>query len=230
MALVFAQTYAIMSEIIHSFSDVIERKMSSISITKKLISHIKKLGRGALFSPKDLLDIAPRDLIDKTLSRLVGQGLIIRVTRGVYCYPKKHPVIGAISPPLDDIAKTIAKKLDQKLQISGAEAAHLFGISTQVPAKRVYYTDGLSRQIKVGNQVLQFKHACPKKMAGAGEKAGAVLQAIRYLGKQTINDDTINMIAKQVDAKDQKSLRQIASFAPDWSRPFLNKISSYEHK
>jgi len=204
--------------------------MSLMSITKQLISHIKKLGRGAVFSPKDFLNIASRDLVDKTLSRLVTQGMIIRVTRGVYCYPQKHPAIGTISPPLDDIAKTIAKKLDQKLQISGAEAAHLFGISTQVPAKRVYYTDGLSRQIKVGNQVLQFKHACPKKMAGAGEKAGAVLQAIRYLGKQTINDDTINMIAKQVDAKDQKSLRQIASFAPDWSRPFLNKISSYEHK
>ena len=204
--------------------------MKTLSITKQLIAHIKKLGRGVVFTPKDLLHIASRVLVDKTLSRLVNQEIIIRVTRGVYCYPKKHPVVGVISPSPDDIAKAVAQNLDQKLQISGAEAAHLLGLSTQVPAKRVYYTDGFTRQIKIGNQFLQFKHASPKIMAGAGKKSGVILQAIRYLGKQAINDNMVTLIAKQVNDQDQKGLRQLASFAPDWSRPYLNKIYTNEHE
>ncbi len=203
--------------------------MKTKSTTKQLISYIQKLGRGSVFTPKVLLNVASRDLVDKVLSRLVDKGIIKRVTRGVYCYPQKHPVLGDISPSINDVAEVIAKNLDQKLQVSGAEAAHLLGLSTQVPAKRIYYTDGLTRKIRVGNQTLQFKHACPKIMAGAGRKTGTILQAIRYLGKRAIDDKKIQLIAKQVNQHDQKELRQIASLAPDWSRPLLNKICSREH-
>lgn len=201
--------------------------MNKISTIKLIKAHIKKLGRGSVFVPKDFINIAPRNVVDKVLSRLIDQNFIIRVSRGVYNYPQKHPVLGYVSPSINEVAKVIARSLDQKLQISGVEAANYLGLSTQVPAKKIYYTDGLTRQVKVGNQRLQFKHASPKIMAGAGKNAGIILQAVRYLGKDAINDDMAEIIAKQISSKDQDDIKQISLLAPDWARPFLNRINFY---
>lgn len=217
-----------MSEIIYIFYGIKGINiMNTTSTTKLIATHIRKLGRGAIFVPKDFLNIAPRNLIDKVLSRLIDQNFIIRVSRGVYSYPKKHPILGYVSPSIDDVAKVIARSLDQKLQISGAEAANALGLSTQVPAKKIYYTDGLTRQIKVGNQRLQFKHASPKIMAGAGKTVGVILQAVRYLGKNAINDDIAAIIARQISIKDQKDIKEMALSAPDWAHSFLNRVNSY---
>ena len=103
--------------------------------TLKITQSIKAKGRGAIFAPSDFLDMGSRASVDQALSRLADQGMIRRLTRGLYDYPKISSRIGILSPSTDDVAKAIARKDNQVLQVSPAMAANQLGLSTQVPSK-----------------------------------------------------------------------------------------------
>jgi hypothetical protein len=101
------------------------------------------LGEGKAFSAKDFLDIASRGTIDMALAGLSRDGKIRRIRRGLYDTPK---VIrswgGKLCPDIDEPARAIARRQRWKSVPDGAWAANLLGLSTQVPAKITYQTDG----------------------------------------------------------------------------------------
>jgi len=123
-------------------------------ITSNIKQRIIGKGRGAIFAPSDFLDIGSRASVDQALSRLADQGVIRRLTRGLYDYPKKSPRFGFLSPSADDIAKAVARKDGQILQPSPSMAANQLGLSIQVPSKPTYMTDGPTRTKKVGRHVI----------------------------------------------------------------------------
>lgn len=157
------------------------------AVSSRILNRIQRKGRGAVFTPKDFLDLGGRAVVDQTLSRMSRRGTIRRLGRGLYDYPRISPRLGPLSPDLDDVAKAVAKQTDSRLQISGARAANALGLTTQVPAKMVYLTDGPSRRVKVGSQVVQLRHTTPRNLAGAGKPSGMVLQALRYLGRDAVD-------------------------------------------
>lgn len=118
-------------------------------------------------TPRHLLVLGNRAAIDQALHRLVHQGVVRRVARGLYDIPIDHPTLGQLTPSADAVAKAVAESSGHQLQITPARAANLLGLSTQVPARLVYLTDGSSRQLKIGNQILQLKHASRRTMLGA---------------------------------------------------------------
>lgn len=59
------------------------------SITDEITSRIKRNRRGWVCTPRDFLDIGARAAVDQVLSRLVKQGIIRRLDRGFYYYPKE---------------------------------------------------------------------------------------------------------------------------------------------
>jgi hypothetical protein len=58
------------------------------STENKVISRIRGTGMGWEFSPRDFLDLGERPTIDSALHRLVQQGKIRRVIRGVYDFAR----------------------------------------------------------------------------------------------------------------------------------------------
>ena len=170
-------------------------------ITSKIRQRIVGKGRGAIFAPSDFLDIGSRASVDQALSRLADQGVIRRLTRGLYDYPKHSPRFGLLAPSADDIAHAVARKDNQVLQPSPAMAANQLGLSTQVPSNPTYMTDGPTRTKKVGRQVIQFRNSSPKTLVGAGSKTGTVFQALRYVGKGRVDDQMIGKIARTLDRK-----------------------------
>ena len=74
---------------------------------------------------------------------------------------------------------------------AGAWAANALGLSTQVPARITYLSDGPNRKIEVGKQTVYFKHAQPKEMRTEGEISSLVVQALRYLGKDEMSPEII---------------------------------------
>ncbi len=90
-------------------------------ITSKIKRRIVGKGCGAVFSPVDFLDIGSRASVDQTLSRLAAQGIIRRLTRGLYDYPKVSDRFGQLSPSLDDVAHAVARKDNQVRQVSASQ-------------------------------------------------------------------------------------------------------------
>jgi hypothetical protein len=183
-------------------------------------------GRGTVFTPRDFLDLGSRSAVDKTLSRLASQHKVRRLARGIYDYPKHHNLLGDLWPPLTDVVKAVACDSNRQLQVTGIQALHALGLTTQVPAKVIYLTDGKSRDIQIGKKTIQLKHASPSVMAGCGQKAGLVLQAIRYLGSKGLNKDIIQKLFLLISDRDKKQLKPLIRFAPPWSRDTLYQLTA----
>ena len=196
-------------------------------ITSKIKQRIVGKGRGAIFAPSDFLDIGSRASVDQALSRLADQGVIRRLTRGLYDYPKLSPRFGLLAPSADDIARAVARKDNQVLQPSPAMAANQLGLSTQVPSNPTYMTDGPTRTKKIGRQVIQFHNASPKTLVGAGSKTGTVFQALRYVGKDRVDNQVIGKIARTLDAKDRARLAKQSRHVPAWMHPVVQQIVAY---
>lgn len=197
-----------------------------LNLTDSIIRRIRAKGRGLVYTPKDFLDLGNRAAVDKALSRLARRGHIRRLSRGVYDYPKINPKLGALTPSPDALAKLIAKKTNSKLQVTGAQAANELGLSTQVPARLVYFTDGHPKRFRIGNQIIEFRHASPSSMATAGKPVGTIIQALRYIGRDNINADTIKRLKKSLSANDKAALKKDIDNAPDWLRPIITEIVS----
>ncbi|EHS52847.1 hypothetical protein PDO_4541 [Rhizobium sp. PDO1-076] len=182
-------------------------------------------GRGGVFTPSDFLDVAARATVDQALSRLAKNGKLRRLARGLYDFPKIHPQLGALAPTPDDVANALARETGSQVQIAGARAANALGLSTQVPAKSSYLTDGPSRRVVLGKRVVDLRHASPKHLIAPGSAAGTVVQALRHVGAIRAAD-VAQIASHRLSATDKKTLASKATQAPAWMRPTLVSIAN----
>lgn len=197
------------------------------SIQNKVLARIRGKGRGYAFSSKDFLDLGSRNSVDKALSRLCSQGIIRRVVTGIYDFPRTDAELGGkLSPDINQVAHAIARKNGVRIQPSGAQAANLLGISTQVPAKVVYLTNGKSRTVNVANRTLMFKRVEPREMQPGSEIGFLVTQALRYLGRDMVGKDVIEYLRRQLTDSDQKKLLKEARYMEDWIWESVRRIAS----
>ncbi len=71
-------------------------------------------------------------------ARGVKQGEIARVSRGVFVRPKKSRYVGEVMPEPSKVAQAIANAHGETIQVQGAEAARLLGLTTQMPLQPVF--------------------------------------------------------------------------------------------
>ncbi|MGA2436093.1 MAG: DUF6088 family protein [Bryobacteraceae bacterium] len=185
-----------------------------MNLADKILNRARGHGRDWVFTPRHLADLGSRAAIDQALHRLVQQGSVQRAARGVYCVPAVHPVLGPLSPSPDAVAKAVAEASGYKLQVTPARAANLFGLSTQVPAKLTYLTDGRSRKLRIGSQVVQFKHASPRTLLGTGRPAGVAYQALRAVRDSSHRDQAVRQLHGLLDSSTKSELKRLAPKAP----------------
>jgi hypothetical protein len=183
----------------------------------QIVTRIEHLGEGKAFSAKDFLDIASRTTIDVTLAGLTLDGKIRRVRRGLYDVPKVNLALGGrLSPDIDEAARAIARRQRWKIVPEGAWAANLLGLSTQVPAKIIYLTDGPSSEVPIGRRSIHFKHARPKVIAGLDGKLALTVQALRYLGKEGVGQREIDTLRAALSPAEKRKLLKDTRFGVDW--------------
>lgn len=180
------------------------------SVAKNIVSRIKRNRRGWVFTPKDFLDLGTRQNIDFILHRLLKQGTIRRLSRGLYDYPAKHPVIGTLSADSDAIANAVARSHNDTVHVSGAMAANMLHLSTQVPVKVMYLTHDTKKDVRIGNRVISLK---PTKLplSDKNDRPTLVLQALHYFGKDGIDDQIVSGCRALLNDKDRHSLLQLST-------------------
>ena len=198
------------------------------SIEDKIVKRIQNKGRGFSFTAKDFLDLGSRGAVDMALSSLARLGKIRRVCRGVYDYPGHSELLGGpLAPEFDQVAHAIARNTGARIQLSGAVAANLLGISEQVPAKILYLTDGLSRTVQIGSQTITFKRTRPKELL-PNDKSALVVQALRFLGKEAVTADVIRKLRQALSPSERKRLLKDAMYTSDWVAEVARRIAG-EH-
>jgi len=195
-----------------------------ISVIYKVVARIRARD-GGVVSVSDLTDAGPRATVDKALSRLVKQGKVLRVRRGLYAWPRKSTLLNQTAPPPpDEMVCVWARKNGLKIVPAGALAANLLGLSTQVPARLVYYTNGRSKTLTFGSHTVKLLNRGPKIMDVRGRISPMVFQALRYLGKNGMTQQVVSHLSKLIPAKDRKELKRNLPRASAWMKPVLEKI------
>ncbi|MEX0613628.1 MAG: DUF6088 family protein [Pirellulales bacterium] len=200
-------------------------RKSPQSVDSQVLSRIRWVGRGSVFVPGDFLDLGSRQAVDLVLHRLAKKGMIRRLARGLYDFPKQHPVLGFLSPSADTVARAMAGRDRTRLQPAGAYAANALGLSEQVPAKAVFLTDGPSRSVKVGPMTIQLRRTTPRNMAAAGRLSGLVIQALRELGKKHVTPTRIEHLKRTLPADKRRELLKDLKLAPAWMHPILRELA-----
>jgi hypothetical protein len=191
---------------------------------KAIIKRIRAKQRGWVFTPKEFVSLGPRTAVDQALCRLREKGIIRRLAHGIYEYPRIHPQIGVLSPSVEAVANAVAARTNSRLLVSPAKAANLLGLSTQVPAQNMFMTEGPSRNVRIGNQLIILKHTAPSKMIGAGREAGIVIQALRAFGPNGVNEIPVASISQKLPEAVKSEIRHLMSAVPAWLQPVLSGI------
>ena len=178
------------------------------------------------FTPSDLADLGDPRSVGKELTRMVKSGKIRRVRRGVYEILREHPLIGTVGADTDAVVAAIARRDGLKLLPSGAHAANLLGLSTQVAARTTYGVEGRSRSADgIGRSTVEFKHRSPKAMMMAGRASGWVSEALRNIVRIHITNERLQPLRARLKATEKKQLRDDLRYAPAWMRPFFLELS-----
>ena len=186
--------------------------------------NIKRHKRGELVFPKDFRGKGSDSAIKKTLSRLNKEGTIKRLAHGIYVFPETDPLFGEILPSAETVAESIAKREHVRIKPAGANALHKLGLSTQVPTKLVYLTDGTAREIKLGKNVIRFKATTPKKLSLKGKLSGLIIQALEELGTKNIDPQTEKRLSDLLKKEDFKALQHDLKLATGQIHDYLLKL------
>lgn len=200
-------------------------KDSAQSIDARILAAIRKRGRGSTFVPTDFLKLGSRTAVDTALHRLTRSGVIRRLARGIYDYPKEHSVLGPLQPSADAIAHAIAGRDCTRLQPAGAYAANALGLTEQVPAKAVFLTDGPSRTVKIGATTIQLRQTTARNMATAGRLSGLLIQALRELGKDHITQERIDHLKRTLPMERRQELLKDIPLAPAWMHAIFRELA-----
>ena len=199
------------------------------STHNQIKEYIKKKRRGNLFFASDFKTFGSGDTIRQVLSRLCRDEFIVRLSNGIYIYPKISKRIGIVYPSIEDVAKAIAKKEKARLIPTGIYALNKLGLSTQVPMKVVFLTDGAPRIIKVGKKAtVRFKKTIAKHLSFKGSITTLVIFALKEIGKGNVTETELQRINEILSHEPNENIIHDAALAPEWISDILLKANKNE--
>jgi len=199
------------------------------SIHSQIESEIKRKRRGKIFFASDFKKIGSNEAVRLTLFRLCEQGVIIRLSTGIYLYPKISKQIGIVYPSIEEIAKSIAKREKARLIPTGLYALNKLGLSTQVPMRVVFLTDGAPRVVKVGKKAtVKFKKTVAKHLSFKGKITTLIVFALKEIGKDKVTESQFERIKEALALEKKDNIIHDAALAPEWISKIIQKNISNE--
>lgn len=155
---------------------------------------------GIPFSITGFYSLGSHAAVQKAISRLAKEGVIDRVSKGFYVRPKPLPSLPSVktTASADQVARVWAKERGYKLVSQGQEAAYRLGFQTQAPMKKVYWSNGPSREFRVGNQVVEVRHICGQKLRWGKEPEGALLRGLLVTPPESVELSGLKKAAQRL--------------------------------
>lgn len=205
-------------------------------IRDRITTLIDGTGPGHVWVPADFASLGNRDVIDKTLQRMVANGDLRRIDRGLYDRPAMNKLTKR--PAASDyraVVDALARRDQSRLLVDGMTAANDLGLTDAVPARVTLYTDARRRSIQLDNLTIDFKLAAPSRLYWAGRPAMRVVQALHWLQDMlpTDGDRIRKMLTRILDDTQHGSairddLSQGFSALSGWMQAYLRTIPGFD--
>lgn len=165
------------------------------SVKDKIFARITKKGPGWIFSAQDFMPTFQRYEIDTSLKALADQGIIRKICRGIYDLPAYSSLLQQnAAPDLYGIAKKFADKYCWSIYPSGNTALNYFGLSTQIPAKLEFISNGPGKDLATKFGAISFRHSALRETSFRHIESGLLVQALREIGQQNLTPEIISQI------------------------------------
>lgn len=192
-------------------------------LRKKIFSEKAK---GEVITSSDFLAFWPRTAVDQALSRMARDGELKRILPGIYEIPATNKRFNLPVPTdPEQVAKAWARKNEARLLPNGIYAANALWLSDQMAGRYEYLTDRPSATVRVGGWKLLFKKTSPKLMRLSGSITGLVVQALRSLGRESIDRDfVVSQLTRRLSDTEKEQLSRDMELVPVWMRPILQQV------
>lgn len=161
------------------------------TLKSKIMRRINSGGVGSVWTPIDFLDLGTRDVVDKTLQRLIINKKLRRITRGLYDRPQINALTNqATVPDYRKIIDAIGRRDQIRILIDGLTCANELGLTNAVPGKVIIATDGRLKPIKVGKLTISFKLTAPSKLYWSDHPGMRIVQSLYWL-RDTLKDNPL---------------------------------------
>jgi len=198
-------------------SDIMQR------LAERILMHAKGLPEGTSIAAKSLLHLGNRAAVDQALSRLATRDQLIRASRGVYLLPMTGR-FGTRAPSVEQAVEALASQRGEIIVSSGAAAANMLGLTTQIPVRSIYLTSGRSRKMSLGKQVVELRHAPRWQLAMAHRPAGEAVRALAWLGPERA-DAALKALKRKLAPAAFSELVAVAPQLPTWLARSVGKAA-----
>lgn len=200
--------------------------MNSKGYKKELEERISAIAEGATFVASDFSDIAGIRTIRELIKRMVDKGDVSRVMPGVYMRPKTSKLLNESIPASpEDVAYSIARMNNWTIAPSGNTALNKLGLSTQVPVIWSYVSDGPYSEKHLDGITIKFKHVANRNITGMSPVTLLVVQALKAIGIDNVDNATLQKISKRLDDNDLDLVLEETERATVWIRDSIRRIA-----
>lgn len=192
------------------------------TLAETILERTSGLPEGTPIYAKELLHLGSRAAVDQALSRLARRGQLMRAGRGVYVRPIESR-FGRRAPSASSVVEKIAHITGEAIAPHGAAVANKLGLTTQVPVRSVYLTSGRSRQLKLGSQVVELRHAPHWQFALGNQPSGEVLRALAWLGPEKAGA-ALRTLKRKLSASELRAIASARSMLPSWLAEQVSEV------
>ncbi len=194
------------------------------SVPQLIETVIETAPEGAAFGARHFLHLGSRAALDQALARLTREGRLLRVARGVYVRPVEGK-FGVRPPAPERVVETFAALKGEVVATGGAAAANVMGLTTQLPIRQVYLTSGPSRELRLGEQVIELRHAPAWQLALGERPAGTALRALAWLGPKH-SRKAMRELRRRLPKVERQAMANVGGRLPTWA---AKRVSALAH-
>mgnify|MGYP005963524147 FL=1 len=204
----------------------------SVSSSANIIkTRIMNSPDGSVFTTVDFADVIENSRVGVILSRLEEDGVIRRVMRGIYDKPVYNDFLKEyIAPSPSLVAEALARNFGWTIVPCGDTALNILGLSTQVPAAWSYVSDGTYKEYTYDNTTIKFKRTTNKEISKLSYKTALMVQALKALGKDNIDDTIINKLKNDLTDEEKTTALLEAKAATSWIYEYIKQICKGDEK
>lgn len=180
---------------------------------------------GSIFVVSDFMHITSYDCANMVLLRMTKAKKLRRIIRGIYEKPDYNEFLGEyIAPSPEKVAQAIARNFGWTIVPCGDTALNALGLSTQIPTVWLYVSDGPYKAYSFDNTTIEFRHTTNKDISKFSYKTSLIIQAIKALGKEHIDNGVIAKLRSKISDSEKAVMLTEAKTATAWIYEFIKVI------
>lgn len=180
--------------------------------TSYIRRHICRLADGTLHTTRDFLKYGSRAAVDQTLYRMVKEGYLRRLARGVF----RQASCRLPLPTPFAVAMAKARAFGRDIMTDGADAALALGLATSGNSEPTFASTGPTTQFCLGSWTVRLRGSCPRKTMLGDTAVGLILRALWHMGRWDVNSAVVALAARNLGRRERAKLRQSAGLMPYW--------------